>query len=1239
IAEAGLAVDEAGSPQILYRNTQTGELKVAKKAGVWSASVIETGNFVLGSLAVDAEGRAHAAYYDATSKALKYSSWTGTGWNITTVDNAGDVGRFASLALDGAQQAHISYYDSTNGDLKYASRTLSGWSVQSVDGAGAVDVGSMTALALDGWGRAHIAYVDASSWDVKYASWTGSAWSIGSIEAAGSFGNAGAIALDGSGQAQVLYQDLANKDLKLGQWDGLAWSTMTVDSAGDKGESSSLALDGFGAVALAYYDGTNGDLKAGAWNAGLSAPIGGDGRSRAQGPSGLSGLAASSSAIQWSWTDNSTNELGFKLYGAPSSTGPFALIAGTGTISAAAGSGFLKTYTETGLMDGGTYYRYVVAVGSGGAAASKGALAYPFLTTDKSSPTITVNLTGDDLWRRANTGTYDVDFADLGGSGLARFAVRISTQAGDAWTSLSASTDVAVGIGSDTYTTEWKLADPVFDGLKGGAVSYVSLRAWDGVGNYATRLDAFYVRKDTAPPVVADNQVGDDTLRTSSGTRYDVDAFDTGGGLARVQYSASLLKDSANESVIGWTDIALPGGATYYVSDWEVGFASLISNSTNYISVRAIDMAGSTTTAVDAFYVLKDTAGPRLAFSAPAPGGWRSELSTISGTAADAGEIKGVELKLQENSSGLYWDGAAFASSVEKWFTALGTAAWSFAPGAPWTNGNAYRVVARSSDSLGNYSVPYATADFTFDSAAPAAGVTAPLPDSTISSLPVISGTAADLGGAAAGVAAVEVRLKRESDGLWWNFVTEGWSAAVVSTSASGTNPWSLPTTELLRANLAHGASYFIAVKAMDGAVPANAGNFSQGATFYFSDTAPPAAITNLSALTGPSPGTMELSWTAPGDDGASGIILLGEYRIHYSTDPGASFSTSSAQVAFSTASVRPGSRHGRLVSGLLSGATYYMRAFLADDAGNWSSLSNGATAMPGYNPFNQITGHVMKSSSEPITAVLVECFDAADTLLASTFTVQGGSFTLTNISSGTYKIQASWTVGEITSSVWQDNIAMGSYDVDFMLEISYSLGTLTGQMLSMPASGARSASTFQARASAQSYAQSEVELYVRGRRALSVPVGPSGRWTISNLLPGRYGVRAFNGYEYTDIQEVEVGEGETKDVGFIMDPLPEAQVYAYPNPARSAAVIRFYSPLWPLEAQVAIFDIAGVLVREIPGSELVSTAPGVYHAQWDLKNMRGESAASGVYLFMVKVKGGPERQSAKAVKKLAVVK
>ena len=65
--------------------------------------------------------------------------------------------------------------------------------------------------------------------------------------------------------------------------------------------------------------------------------------------------------------------------------------------------------------------------------------------------------------------------------------------------------------------------------------------------------------------------------------------------------------------------------------------------------------------------------------------------------------------------------------------------------------------------------------------------------------------------------------------------------------------------------------------------------------------------------------------------------------------------------------------------------------------------------------------------------------------------------------------------------------------------------------------------------------------------------------------------------------------------------------------------------------------------IDAIPGHvnviRLVAPAPGVYHARWDLTNSRGEAVASGVYLFMVKVKGGPDGQSAKVVKKLAVVK
>jgi len=150
--------------------------------------------------------------------------------------------------------------------------------------------------------------------------------------------------------------------------------------------------------------------------------------------------------------------------------------------------------------------------------------------------------------------------------------------------------------------------------------------------------------------------------------------------------------------------------------------------------------------------------------------------------------------------------------------------------------------------------------------------------------------------------------------------------------------------------------------------------------------------------------------------------------------------------------------------------------------------------------------------------------------------------------------------------------------------------------------------------------------------------VGGGGRWTIPNLLPGRYAVRAFDGAGYTDMQEVDLLEGETREVLFLSDPLPESDVFAFPNPARESATVRFRTALWPLEAQVLVFDIAGTLVREIAGAEMATPSAGLYHAAWDLRNMRGEGVASGVYLFMVKVKGG-NGQSGKVIKKLAVVR
>ncbi|GAI87050.1 unnamed protein product, partial [marine sediment metagenome] len=112
-------------------------------------------------------------------------------------------------------------------------------------------------------------------------------------------------------------------------------------------------------------------------------------------------------------------------------------------------------------------------------------------------------------------------------------------------------------------------------------------------------------------------------------------------------------------------------------------------------------------------------------------------------------------------------------------------------------------------------------------------------------------------------------------------------------------------------------------------------------------DATPPSAITNLSALTGVIPASIDLIWTAPGDNGTSGT-LNGEYRIQYSSyNDTFAWDLNNAQLSISTFNVTPGDDQYYTVKGLEKDTTYYFRIWTWDSAyvsDNWSSISNGAT-------------------------------------------------------------------------------------------------------------------------------------------------------------------------------------------------------------------------------------------------------------------------------------------------------
>ncbi|MGQ0644390.1 MAG: kelch repeat-containing protein [Elusimicrobiota bacterium] len=410
-----IALDAAGNPHISYYDLANGDLKYTKNiGGVWTPETVDSSADVgrYTTLAMDSAGRAHISYVDSSNQNLKYAQWTGTAWSTQTVESSVNVASFTALALDGAGHAHIAYHDATNLRLKYAKWDGASWTRQTVDSG--ANVGESVSLALDPAGLPHIAYRDVAGADLKYAQWTGSAWTLEAVDTGGDVGSYTSIAVDGAGDIHVSYRDLTNADLKYAKRAGGSWSVQTVESAGNVGEYTSLALDGSGHPHITYRDNTDGDLEHAQWTGtawstdtvassgdvgvftslavdgggftkisfrdlstgqiqyaesnlsqGAGAMGGGTAKSRPQAPTDLTPAADHATSLTWTWTDNASNETGFRLYGSTVVAGPYTLIADSTTLTADTVS-----YTETGLESTILYYRYLTAINAGGHAYS-----------------------------------------------------------------------------------------------------------------------------------------------------------------------------------------------------------------------------------------------------------------------------------------------------------------------------------------------------------------------------------------------------------------------------------------------------------------------------------------------------------------------------------------------------------------------------------------------------------------------------------------------------------------------------------------------------------------------------------------------------------------------------------------------------------------------------------------------------------------------------------------------------
>ncbi len=144
---------------------------------------------------------------------------------------------------------------------------------------------------------------------------------------------------------------------------------------------------------------------------------------------------------------------------------------------------------------------------------------------------------------------------------------------------------------------------------------------------------------------------------------------------------------------------------------------------------------------------------------------------------------------------------------------------------------------------------------------------------------------------------------------------------------------------------------YYFAIKAVD-----EVDNWAELSTVVStstdSESDPPSAVADMSISDSTST-SLTVSFTAPGDDGGSGVAS--QYDLRYSEEPITSGNFSSAtQFGGLSAPLTAGSTEIFTITGLSSSTTYSVAVKTADEVPNWSLISNivsGSTSVETVAP------------------------------------------------------------------------------------------------------------------------------------------------------------------------------------------------------------------------------------------------------------------------------------------------
>jgi hypothetical protein len=402
----------------------------------------------------------------------------------------------------------------------------------------------------------------------------------------------------------------------------------------------------------------------------------------------------------------------------------------------------------------------------------------------------------------------------------------------------------------------------------------VTSRATDNVGRLQSSYGTGAFLYDASPPTSVVLTTGYFGLGTWPGV-IQGSASDSASGVAAVHITIQRASDRLYYDGASWGStpnwLAVNG-----TSSWTMSFAPAVQTAYTVTS-QATNNCGSSQVTPSVGTFTYDTTPPT---SVVASTGCSNVFGgRIEGAASDTlSGVAVVRVALQRASDGFYYSGSSWGPTTT-WITASGTTAWSV-PFVP-TVETAYTVTSQATDRSGNVQSVPGTGLFTHDVTPPQSTITA---TSCLDSWPgAIRGAAND---AVSGVAYVQLKLQRSSDGLYYNGAF--WGADVTWINAVGTTSWSLPFMPTVQ------ALYTVTASAID-----NCGNVQANLsmlTFAY-DRDPPSSTIGTSGYYSSSLGSI----VGTAHDEVSGVAQV-DVRLQRAADglyyDGASWTASSVWIS-----------------------------------------------------------------------------------------------------------------------------------------------------------------------------------------------------------------------------------------------------------------------------------------------------------------------------------------------------